>query len=123
MPHHQSQSTLQRRRTTMAPAAVLDAAEEFFTRRNAVYTAFLERRGDGHAVFRGQGGEEIAVGAQVRDGATEVTGSSYMFDAQVARFLSTLPVAAAPAPPGPGGGGGAHGPPTAPPPAPPHRAP
>lgn len=103
MPHHQSQSTLQRRRTTMAPAAVLDAAEEFFTRRNAVYTAFLERRGDGHAVFRGQGGEEIAVGAQVRDGATEVTGSSYMFDAQVARFLSTLPVAPAPAAPAEGG--------------------
>ncbi|MFN8876671.1 MAG: hypothetical protein ACK5Z1_05750, partial [Gemmatimonadota bacterium] len=116
MPHHQSQSTLQRRRTTMAPAAVLDAAEEFFTRRNAVYTAFLERRGDGHAVFRGQGGEEIAVGAQVRDGATEVTGSSYMFDAQVARFLSTLPVAGAPPPPAAGGGGAAPArPPGAPP--------
>lgn len=98
MPHHQSQSTLQRRRTTIAPAAVLDAAEEFFTRRNAVYTAFLEKRGDGFAVFRGQGGEEVVVGAQVRDGATEATGSSYMFDAQVARFLSTLPEAPAAVP-------------------------
>lgn len=93
MSHHQSQSTLQRRRTSLSPAQVLDQAEEFFTRRNAVYTAFLERRGDTHAVFRGQGGEELVVGAQVRDGATDATGSSYMFDAQVARFLSTLPEA------------------------------
>lgn len=99
MAHHQSSSTLQRRRTTLEPSAVLDQAETFFTRRNAVYTAFLERRGPAHAVFRGQGGEEIVIGAQARDGATEATGSSYMFDAQVARFLSTLPEAPPPAAP------------------------
>jgi hypothetical protein len=96
MPHHQSHATLQRRRTLWSPAQVLDAAEAFFTRHQAVYTAFLERRGPGHAVFRGQGGEELVIGAQERDGATEATGSSYMFDAQVARFLATLPEAPPP---------------------------
>lgn len=98
MPHHQSKSTLQRRRTTWSPTQVLDAAEAFFTRHHGVYTAFPERRGPGHAVFRGQGGEELVIGAQERDGATEATGSSYMFDAQVARFLATLPEAPPPAP-------------------------
>lgn len=98
MAHHQSARTLQRCRTTLAPEAVLDAAEAFFSARNAVYSAFVERRSPTHAVFRGQGGEEVVVGTHVRDGATEVTGSSYMFDAQVARFLSGLPDAPPPVP-------------------------
>ena len=45
--------------------------------------------------FRGQGGEEIALAATAKDGATLVTGSTYLFDMQVARFLTTLPPAAA----------------------------
>jgi hypothetical protein len=94
--HHQSTRTLQDVRTTLAPEAVIAAATDFFARRNAIYTAFLEQSGPGWATYRGQGGEEIAIGTQVAaDGATRVSGSSYMFDAQVARFLSTLP----PAPP------------------------
>ncbi len=92
--HHQSNRTLQDIRTTLPPAAVIAAATTFFARRNAIYTAFLEKEGPGWATYRGQGGEEIAVGAQVApDGFTRVTGSSYMFDQQVARFLSLLPAA------------------------------
>lgn len=93
MAHHQSNSTLQRARTSLAPSAVLDKAEAFFSSRSAVYAAFVETRSDHHVVLRGQGGEEITIAAHPGEGATEVTGSSYMFDAQVARFLSTLPVA------------------------------
>jgi hypothetical protein len=94
--HLQTKRTLQDVRTTLAPEAVIAAATEFFARRNAIYTAFLEKSGPGWASYRGQGGEEIAVAAQpTADGFTRVSGSSYMFDQQVARFLSTLP----PAPP------------------------
>ncbi len=94
--HLQSTRTLQDTRTTLSPDAVIEAATAFFGRRNAIYTAFLEKSGPGWATYRGQGGEEIAVAAQVAgDGYTRVSGSSYMFDQQVARFLSTLP----PAPP------------------------
>lgn len=94
--HHQTTRTLQDVRTTLEPEAVIAAATEFFARRNAIYTAFLEKSGPGWASYRGQGGEEIAIAAQVAgDGATRVSGSSYMFDAQVARFLSTLPPAPA----------------------------
>ncbi len=94
--HQQSSRTLQDVRTTHTPDEVIAAATTFFSRRNAIYTAFLEKEGPGWAVYRGQGGEEIAIAAQVAaDGATRVSGSTYMFDQQVARFLSTLP----PAPP------------------------
>ncbi len=87
---------MQEVRTTLTPDAVIAAATTFFARRNAIYTAFLEKQGPGWATYRGQGGEEIALGAQVaHDGVTRVTGSSYLFDQQVARFLSMLP----PAPP------------------------
>ena len=92
--HQQSTRTLQDVRTTLTPDEVVAAATSFFARRNAIYTAFLEKQGPGWATYRGQGGEEIAVGAQVaHDGVTRVTGSSYMFDQQVARFLSLLPPA------------------------------
>ena len=75
---------------------VLTAAKSFFARAQSVYVAFVEREGPGHVVLRGQGGEEVVVAARAHEGATEVTGSSYLFDAQVARFLSTLPVAVTP---------------------------
>lgn len=94
--HHQSSSTLQSARTTISPEAVLEAATNFFTRQNAIYTAFPEMSGPGWATYRGQGGEEIAVAAMPAvDGVTLVSASTYMFDQQVARFLSSLP----PAPP------------------------
>lgn len=97
MPNLQHDRSLQRVRTTMSPGDALVAAKQFFARRNSVYVAFLEQEGPGHATFRGQGGEEVVVAAHAVDGATEVTGSSYLFDQQVARFLSTLPPAATPA--------------------------
>lgn len=83
--------TLQETRTTLSPAEVLSAAKTFFVRRNTIYAAFPEQESETHVSLRGQGGEEIVVGALVREGATLVTASSYMFDAQVSRFFTTLP--------------------------------
>jgi hypothetical protein len=90
--------TLQQTRTSLAPSDVLTAAKQFFLRRNSIYPAFLEQEGPTFATFRGQGGEELIIGvAETIDGAgATVTGSTYMFDGQIARFFSTLP----PAPPG-----------------------
>ncbi|MCC6318806.1 MAG: hypothetical protein IT361_14085 [Gemmatimonadaceae bacterium] len=88
--------TLLETSTTLAPGEVLAAAREFFTRRNSLYAAFVEQASDRHLSLRGQGGEEIVIAA-VQDGAhTRVTGSTYMFDAQVSRFFSVLPVVATP---------------------------
>ena len=86
-----SQSTMQEFRTTLAPADVLSRAKAFFSRRNSLYAAFLEQEGATHVTFRGQGGEELVIAAIARDGATLVTGSSYIFDMQIARFFTTLP--------------------------------
>lgn len=48
--------------------------------------------------LRGQGGEEVVIAASATPGGdTLVTGSSYLFDAQIARFFATLPPAQAPA--------------------------
>jgi hypothetical protein len=88
---NQSQRTLQEYRSTLPPADVLAQAKTFFTRRNSLYATFLEREGPSHVTFRGQGGEELVIAAIVRDGSTLVTGSTYLFDMQVARFFSTLP--------------------------------
>jgi len=82
--------TLQEAVTTESPDEVIAAAKTFFPRRNSIYAAYLEKEGEGWATFRGQGGEEIAIGATRFEGATRVTGSTYLFDQQVARFLSTL---------------------------------
>ncbi len=86
--------TLQETRTTLTPAEVLAAAKDFFARRISIYSAFPEQESATHLTLRGQGGEEITIGAITRDGATMVTGGSYMFDAQVSRFFATLPPAA-----------------------------
>jgi hypothetical protein len=86
--------TMQETRTTLAPAQVLAAAKEFFARRASIYSAFPEQEGPGYLTLRGQGGEEITLAAIARDGATLVTGGSYMFDAQISRFFATLPHAA-----------------------------
>lgn len=95
--NHQLGRTLQEQRTTLAPADVIAAAKRFFTRQLGIYSAFLEREGANHVVFRGQGGEEVVIGLREDRGATAVTGSSYLFDAQVARFLASLPPAGSPA--------------------------
>ena len=88
---NQSQRTIQEFRTTLAASDVLARAKSFFSRRNSLYAAFLEREDASHVTFRGQGGEEIALAVIERDGATLVTGSSYIFDMQIARFFTTLP--------------------------------
>ena len=85
---------MQEMRTTLPPADVLAAAKEFFARRLNIYAAFPEQESAAHLTLRGQGGEETVIGVIPREGATLVTGASYMFDAQVSRFLSTLPRAA-----------------------------
>src|SRR5205823_11808140 len=89
--NHQSSHTLQETFTSLAPQQVLDAAKRFFVRRNRLYAAFLEKEGSTFVAMRGQGGEEILIGAAPVDGGTRVTGSTYMFDQQVARFFATLP--------------------------------
>lgn len=83
--------TLQEVVTTASPVEVIAAAKAFFSRRNGIYAAFLEKEGSSYATFRGQGGEEIAIGTAPAGGETRVTGSTYLFDQQVARFLATLP--------------------------------
>ena len=41
--------------------------------------------------MRGQGGEELLIAVSAGDGVTRVSGSSYLFDQQIARFFSSLP--------------------------------
>jgi hypothetical protein len=43
-----------------------------------------------HVTMRGQGGEEVVIGVVPGAGATKVTGSTYLFDQQIARFFATL---------------------------------
>lgn len=90
-----SQRTLQEVRTTLAPDEVLTRARAFFSRRNGIYSVFADMEGPGWCSFRGQGGEELIVAAQPFEGVTRVTGSTYLFDMQLARFFATLPPAPA----------------------------
>lgn len=85
--------TLQETSTSLAPAAVLASARDFFARRNSIYSAFVEQESEVHLSMRGQGGEEIVIGVLADGPNTRVTGASYMFDAQVSRFFATLPSA------------------------------
>ena len=91
MRNQQRSRTLQQVRTTLAPADVLAAAKDFFSKRSGIYSAFPERVGATYLTLRGIGGEEIAIGVSAADGGTSVTATTYMFDQQVARFLSSLP--------------------------------
>ena len=92
--HNQTRRTFQTQRTSEAPAAVLRGAREFFLHSSGIYPAYVEKEGANHLVLRGQGGEEVVFAAFAEEGGTVVNGSSYLFDQQVARFLSTLtPVA------------------------------
>lgn len=91
--HQQSGRQLQDTLTSLSVAEVLTAATHFFARRSGVYTAFVEKQGPTHVALRGQGGEEIVIGARVTPAGTSVSGSSYLFDQQIARFLESLPPA------------------------------
>jgi len=91
----QEDRTLQETRTTLSVPDVITAAKTFFARRNSIYAAFAEKEGPNFVSLRGQGGEEILIAAVPGgDGTgTRVTGSSYLFDQQIARFFATLPPA------------------------------
>lgn len=83
--------TVQEMVTSLSPAEVLSEAKSFFSRQNGVYAAFVEQEGPAYITLRGQGGEEIVIGTAPGDGGTRVTASTYLFDQQIARFLSSLP--------------------------------
>ena len=98
--NRQLDSTLQETTTTLPPDEVLRAAKRFFTRHNSIYAAFPEKEGPTFVALRGQGGEEVIIGTTPADGGgTRVTGSTYLFDQQVARFFATLPSVETPPPP------------------------
>jgi hypothetical protein len=79
----------------LPPADVLARAKAFFAERVPNAAAFVEKEGPGYLVLRGQGGEEVALGAAAADGGqTRVRISTLMFDQAVDRFLSTLPLEA-----------------------------
>jgi hypothetical protein len=78
--------------TTLPADEVIARAKSFFSRRSTLYAAFLDKEGPGYCTFRGQGGEEIAIGTAPANAGTRVTGSTYLFEMQVSRFLETLPV-------------------------------
>jgi len=86
-----SKGTLQEFTTTLSADEVLARAKGFFSRRSALYAAFLDQEGPGYCTFRGQGGEEIAIAASAGAGGTRVTGSTYLFEMQVGRFFASLP--------------------------------
>ena len=87
----QRDRTLQEAVTTLTPAQTLSAAKTFFSRQNGIYAAFPEQESATHLTLRGQGGEEIVIGAALANGSTRVSGSTYLFDQQIARFFATLP--------------------------------
>lgn len=93
--------TQQEVNTSLDGAAVLAAATDFFSQRNGIYAAFPEKSGPTFVSLRGQGGEDVLFGVAAIPGGTRVTGSSYIFDQQIARFLSTLPPHVAPPAPEP----------------------
>jgi hypothetical protein len=82
--------TLQETTTSHSPAEVLRSAKDFFARQTGIYAAFPEQESKAHVTMRGQGGEEVVIGVVSAAGSTKVTGSTYLFDQQVARFFSTL---------------------------------
>jgi hypothetical protein len=79
--------------TALSPAEVLDRAKAFFAERAPHSAAFLEKEGPGYAVFRGQGGEELALAVFTGASGTRVRASTLFFDQAIGRFFSTLPAA------------------------------
>ncbi len=96
--HQQSTRQLQERVTALTVPDVLAGALRFFSRRGGVYAAFVEKQSPTHVVLRGQGGEEIVIAARAVPEGASVSGSSYLYDQQVAQFLASLPPAAPPEP-------------------------
>ena len=87
-----SQTTVQEHTTSLSADDVLARAKTFFTSRPSIYSTFIDKQGPGFCTFRGQGGEEIVIAATAApNGGSRVTGSTYLFDMQIARFFSTLP--------------------------------
>ena len=92
-----SQASVQEITTTLSVVEVLARAKTFFATRPSLYSTFLDMEGPDFCSFRGQGSEEIVIGvAAAPGGGTRVTGSTYLFDMQVARFFTTLPPAGRP---------------------------
>ncbi|HWH52354.1 MAG TPA: hypothetical protein VN651_12485 [Gemmatimonadaceae bacterium] len=90
-----SQRSMQEQMTSLSPSDVLARAKTFFATRPSIYSTFIDKQGPGFCSFRGQGGEEIVIAATAAPGGgSRVTGSTYLFDMQIARFFSTLPPAA-----------------------------
>ena len=89
--------TVQETVTDATPEQVLAQAKEFFATRPKLYAAFPDKEGPGFCSLRGQGGEEIVIAVRPAEGGgTQVTGSTYLYEMQLARFLATLsPVGAA----------------------------
>jgi hypothetical protein len=78
--------------TTLDGAEVLRRAKRFFAERIPMQAAFPEKEGPTYLTLRGQGGEEIAIAVMPAADGTRVRASTLLFDQQVDRFLSTLPV-------------------------------
>ena len=83
--------TLQECLTSLPPDEVLADARAFFARQVSIYAAFIDMEGPNWISLRGQGGEEVVIAAHPAEQGTRVTGSTYLFDMQVARFLASLP--------------------------------
>jgi hypothetical protein len=83
--------TLQECLTSLSPDEVLAEARAFFARQLSIYAAFIDMEGPNWISLRGQGGEEVVVAAHPAEQGTRVTGSTYLFDMQVARFFASLP--------------------------------
>jgi len=79
----------------LPPEEVLARAQAFFAERVPHAAAFVEQQGPKFLVLRGQGGEEVVLGAWTdAGGKTRVRASTLFFDQAVDRFLSTLPLEA-----------------------------
>jgi hypothetical protein len=78
--------------TSLKPAEVLERAKSFFAERAPHNAAFLEKEGPRYAVFRGQGGEELALAVFETSSGTRVRASTLLFDQMIGRFISTLPM-------------------------------
>lgn len=87
----QSERTVQEYHTKLPSREVIALAKTWFAQRNGIYAAFVEKEGPTYVTLRGQGGEEIVIGTTPKGDGTLVTGSTYLFDMQIARFFATLP--------------------------------
>ena len=93
--------TLQECLTSLSPERVLAEARAFFARQLSIYAAFIDMEGPNWVSLRGQGGEEVVIAAHPGERGTRVSGSTYLFDMQVARFLASLPPVPSAAPAAP----------------------